>query len=846
MRKRREATALAAVRRPALAIIAVLGSTGLVAAGEAIPKEPPIPREVVASGVVFMDRNANGKRDAGEPPLAGVVVSDGERVHVTKADGAYQFAFHVKDFRFIHISCPSGYRPTSSWHRIISKVRPETEYHFDFALAEDPGSRNPNYSFLVTADSQFRSKSEGEMLRQEFAQISRASGKPAFHVICGDLTMTGWLEEWQYYDNARKAMRLRHFDVFGGHGGNYGRRLSPRRYGIEHFNIFCGPSFYSWNYGGRHFVVYNSVASGYMSPDAVARQGKWLKADMAAVPKGSEVVFFAHYSHAFDEYRQDYKVRALFYGHHHQNGAFHYKGTPHLVLNPMRGRDWGAFTRAYRVCRFQGGELATEIRVTGQYQRLRIVWPAGETPIGRGRLPVHVMAYDSATVVVRAQCRIVGPSGESRVQLKKAGQWAWRGTWNAETVRPGAYQVHVKVTDDIGRTWERRSKFEVGAHARPAVEVGEDWPFLLKSHAELRSIADTLSPPLELVWVSPTGGQAMMACSPIVYQGRVYIGVQNDNAGCPGAGVVCFDAATGKRLWHGRTDASIKYGIAADGGRIFAQSSYGTMYAFDARTGAQQWEKNLYGAPSAGHRMCIFPVMPNNGIVYGGTSGGLLVGYDMGTGKERIRISSELIGNRYAGGAAFRGRVVYETSRNGTAALDLATGEPVWTNPAVKQRGVGTPVVAEDRLVLNLRQAVVLDANTGRRLWNASAATDGFGCSCPTVAHGVVYLGGSDLHAFELSSGRRLWTFKRGFTKEESKRSRRQVIGGMSSPLVAGDVVYAGGDDGRLYALHRRSGKKIWSHTIGVPLQSSPVVSGNALFVADYDGNLYAFGARRR
>ncbi|MCX6944093.1 MAG: hypothetical protein NT173_04930, partial [Opitutales bacterium] len=43
-------------------------------------------------GVVFDDRNGNGGRDAGEPGLAGVGVSDGRTVVPTDAAGGYAFA----------------------------------------------------------------------------------------------------------------------------------------------------------------------------------------------------------------------------------------------------------------------------------------------------------------------------------------------------------------------------------------------------------------------------------------------------------------------------------------------------------------------------------------------------------------------------------------------------------------------------------------------------------------------------------------------------------------------------------------------------------------------------------
>ena len=94
----------------------------------AIPRRPePLlrqarPRLVTATGVVFEDRNANGKRDSGEPGLPGVVVSDGDKVVRTSASGEYRFRIRVDEdphHRFVVVTRPNGFRPTAAFfHRI--------------------------------------------------------------------------------------------------------------------------------------------------------------------------------------------------------------------------------------------------------------------------------------------------------------------------------------------------------------------------------------------------------------------------------------------------------------------------------------------------------------------------------------------------------------------------------------------------------------------------------------------------------------------------------------------------------------------------------------------------------
>src|SRR5262249_19008112 len=47
----------------------------------------------------------------------------------------------------------------------------------------------------------------------------------------------------------------------------------------------------------------------------------------------------------------------------------------------------------------------------------------------------------------------------------------------------------------------------------------------------------------------------------------------------------------------------------------------------------------------------------------------------------------------------------------------------------------------------------------------------------------------------------------------------------ISSPAVAGDVLYIGSGDGSLYALDRFTGAKRWSYDAGSSVSSSPAVA---------------------
>jgi len=65
-----------------------------------------------------------------------------------------------------------------------------------------------------------------------------------------------------------------------------------------------------------------------------------------------------------------------------------------------------------------------------------------------------------------------------------------------------------------------------------------------------------------------------------------------------------------------------------------------------------------------------------------------------------------------------------------------------------------------------------------------------------------------------------------------------------SSPVVCGDKVVVGSDDGRLYMVSLATGKEVWSFEIGKAVGSSPAVVRNKVVVGADDGVVYAFGPR--
>jgi outer membrane protein assembly factor BamB len=60
----------------------------------------------------------------------------------------------------------------------------------------------------------------------------------------------------------------------------------------------------------------------------------------------------------------------------------------------------------------------------------------------------------------------------------------------------------------------------------------------------------------------------------------------------------------------------------------------------------------------------------------------------------------------------------------------------------------------------------------------------------------------------------------------------------IAAPLVEGDVAYVSSQDGFVYALDVKTGKRKWSTKLGSAVETTPVVSGDRLCVSTNDGRL--------
>jgi predicted MPP superfamily phosphohydrolase len=261
----------------------------------------PVTGALTVSGHVFVDQNGNGIRDGNESGVAGVAVSDQVNVVQTDAAGAYQLR-GLRGYGFVFISLPSGYKPSKLFWQKVPAV--ETNVQMDFAIEKIPDLKE--FSFIQASDTHVSEKTIDRM--QKFRAIVD-SMKPDFVIITGDLVRdalrvseteaTGYFE---LYRDQIKQMTIPVWNVPGNHelfGIERQTSLVNSKnplYGRNMYHHYFGPDYYSFNFGGIHFIGLNSVDFEdlwyFGHVDSI--QVEWMKKDLSMIPPNTPVVTFNH------------------------------------------------------------------------------------------------------------------------------------------------------------------------------------------------------------------------------------------------------------------------------------------------------------------------------------------------------------------------------------------------------------------------------------------------------------------------------------------------------------------------------------------------------------------------
>jgi hypothetical protein len=259
-----------------------------------------------ASGIVFLDRNRNLSRDAGEPGIAGVCVSNGREVRRTREDGTFRLT--RLEGGSIFVIKPAGYRlPVNRYNIPLFSSPPgagglreqapggkkrSSSPPEGIELALWPGKKVSSFRVLLIGDVQAGDHRELRYLRDGVLG-GLVDLSPRFAVSLGD-NVDDDLSLYPRYVRLMSVLGTPVHNVPGNHDLDRGARHDEGS--LDTFKRFFGPAYYAFNHGRVHFVVLDDVRwqGGDYRAELGELQLRWLENDLEHVPRGRLVVLLMH------------------------------------------------------------------------------------------------------------------------------------------------------------------------------------------------------------------------------------------------------------------------------------------------------------------------------------------------------------------------------------------------------------------------------------------------------------------------------------------------------------------------------------------------------------------------
>ena len=299
-----------------------------------------------------------------------VSISNGEFVVRTDARGRYEIDAEPGSHSFITVSVPDTHRVAGAFYRRV----PMTDTTIDFELHSTPERQYEEFTLVQITDTHVRTEpyyrpqgawlgpETGPRLTSDLRQLERES-RPDLVLATGDLTDIGTTAELKHFRNSIAPIETPVRPVYGGHDGHVeleaqGGNRDKYEYVegvscIQNYQGVLGPVYYSFDWGGRHFVAFSKEDSYFTQAD-IARKDRWLIEDLSAQPDGRETVLFMHTPPAveFLDLLGRYNVKLVLFGHTHCSKAFRYNGMTVGGPTPLCFGGYDGNSRGYRLVRF--------------------------------------------------------------------------------------------------------------------------------------------------------------------------------------------------------------------------------------------------------------------------------------------------------------------------------------------------------------------------------------------------------------------------------------------------------------------------------------------------------------
>ncbi len=279
--------------------------------GDAGPAVDLAVKPALARGLVFQDRDGDGRRGDGEEPLSGVRLSNGFDFVQTDEQGRYEIP--LGDDGQVFVIKPAGFRTRIGPNQLPQFYylhRPDGSPKFRFPGVPPTGPLPQSIDFPLTAqaepdlfkvilfgDTQPRNLAEVDYIAHDViadaGQTGASLGVTLGDIAFDDLNVIGPLTE------AIGLIGIPWYNVFGNHDANFD--ATSRRHINETFERHFGPSYYSFDYGKVHFVVLDNIDYAPTPEGKFGYRGgfgkdqlTFLQRDLERIPADQMVVLLMH------------------------------------------------------------------------------------------------------------------------------------------------------------------------------------------------------------------------------------------------------------------------------------------------------------------------------------------------------------------------------------------------------------------------------------------------------------------------------------------------------------------------------------------------------------------------
>ena len=261
---------------------------------------------------------------------------------------------------------------------------------------------------------------------------------------------------------------------------------------------------------------------------------------------------------------------------------------------------------------------------------------------------------------------------------------------------------------------------------------------------------------------------------------------------------------------------------------------------------------------------------------------------------EKLQITNPL--NSYASPTPVveDGRVYVHFGVYGTACLDTASGDVLWTRRDIDCdhfRGPGSsPVLVDGLLVfhmdgIDVQYVIALDKTTGKTVWKTNRSTDygdrqgdfrkAYSTPLPIEFGGrrqLICVGAVETMAYDPATGKELWKVRHeGFsntsrpvfgcglvfvsagpgtqqlwavrpdgdgevTASHVVWKLRKNVPQKPSPVLVDDLLYLVNDGGIASCVEAKTGKIVWQHRLGGQFSASPIAAEGRIYLFPHDG----------